>query len=62
MQIIESRRQYNADRRVAEESIVTASRARIGLSVPQEQRLYAAAPATAELAARILFYRVRSSC
>lgn len=52
-------RQDNADHYVAEESIVTAPRARTGLFVPQEQRLYVAAPAVADTPARILVYQVR---
>ena len=52
-------RQDHADRYSAEESIVTAARARTGLFVPREQRLYVAAPAAADTAARILVYQVR---
>ena len=44
---------------VAEESIPTAPRARTGLFVPEEGRLYVAAPAVADTAARILVYQMR---
>ena len=51
-------RQETRDRYVAETSIATAPRARTGLFVPAERRLYVAAPATGSSPARLLVYRV----
>jgi len=52
-------RQDGPDRYVAEGSIKTAARARTGLFVPDEERLYVAAPADGPSPARLLVYRVR---
>lgn len=52
-------RQDAPDRYVAQESLDTAPRARTGLFVAEEERLYVAAPATGGAPARILVYRVR---
>jgi DNA-binding beta-propeller fold protein YncE len=52
-------RQDSPDRYVIEESVDTATRARTGLFVPEEERLYVAAPAAGATPARILVYRVR---
>ena len=52
-------RQDGPDRYVLETSVRTAPGARTGLLVPEEARLYVAAPANAALPARVLAYRVR---
>jgi DNA-binding beta-propeller fold protein YncE len=52
-------RQATADRYLHEASVKTAPRARTGLFVPEEERLYVAAPAVGTAPARILVYRVR---
>jgi hypothetical protein len=52
-------RQETPDRYAMEESLVTAGRARTGLFVPEEDRLYVAAPAAGMTPARLLVYRVR---
>jgi hypothetical protein len=52
-------RQESPDRYVNERSIETAARARTGLFVPEESRLYVAAPAAGPSGARVLVYRVR---
>jgi YVTN family beta-propeller protein len=52
-------RQETPDRYVLEGSIDTAPRARTGLFVPEEGRLYVAAPAWSVSPARVLVYRVR---
>jgi hypothetical protein len=52
-------RQDSADQYMIESSIETASRARTGLFVPEESRLYVAAPASGSTPARILVYRVQ---
>ena len=52
-------RQEGADRYVAEASLPTAPRARTGLFVPEDRKLYVAAPASGDTPARILAYRVR---
>ena len=52
-------RQESPDRYVVHESVKTAPRARTGLFVPEEDRLYVAAPAEGSMAARILVFRVR---
>jgi DNA-binding beta-propeller fold protein YncE len=49
----------SADRYTAQAQIVTAPRARTGLFVPEEDRLYVAVPATQGTPARILVYRIR---
>ena len=46
------------DRYAMVETIETAPRARTGLLVPEEGRLYVAAPAVGKTSARILVYRV----
>jgi DNA-binding beta-propeller fold protein YncE len=51
-------RQETPDRYVVEGSIDTAPRARTGLFVPEEGRLYVAAPASGASPARVLAYRV----
>lgn len=51
-------REEGPDRYVAEGSIDTAPRARTGLFVPEERRLYVAAPASGKSPARVLVYRV----
>ena len=51
-------RQVTPDSYVVEESIKTAARARTGLYVPEESRLYVAAPANATSSARVLVFRV----
>jgi DNA-binding beta-propeller fold protein YncE len=51
--------QVTPDRYVIDESIETAPRARTGLFVPEEGRLYVAAPGSGVAPARILVYRVR---
>jgi DNA-binding beta-propeller fold protein YncE len=52
-------RQESPDQYVIESSTQTAPRARTGLFVPEESRLYVAAPATGSSSARVLVYRVR---
>ena len=52
-------RQETPDRYTHEGSVNTAPRARTGLLVPEEARLYVAAPAVGDAPARILVYRVR---
>jgi DNA-binding beta-propeller fold protein YncE len=52
-------RQESADRYAQEGSVRTAARARTGLFVPGEGRLYVAAPTVDRTPARILVYRVR---
>jgi len=52
-------RQQAGDSYVVESSISTSPRARTGLFVPEEDRLYVAAPAVGASAARILVYRVQ---
>jgi DNA-binding beta-propeller fold protein YncE len=52
-------RQETPDRYVHEASIKTAPRARTGLFVPEDDKLYVAAPAAGKAAARILVYRTR---
>ena len=52
-------REDDPERYVAEESIPTAPRARTGLFVPEEGRLYVAAPAVDDMPARILVYQTR---
>src|SRR6266545_1248759 len=52
-------RQENPDRYSLERTVGTAPRARTGLFVPEEGRLYVAAPAVGTLPARLLAYRVR---
>jgi hypothetical protein len=44
---------------VVEKSLDTAPRARTGLFVPEEAKLYVAAPASGAAPARILVYRAR---
>ncbi|MDB5905673.1 MAG: hypothetical protein JWM26_4551 [Betaproteobacteria bacterium] len=51
-------RRENADRYLLESSIKTAAGARTGLFVPDEERLYVAAPATAGRPAHLLVYRI----
>lgn len=48
----------NDNRYVHERSIETAPRARTGLFVPEESKLYVAAPATGGSPARVLVYRI----
>ena len=52
-------RQEDADHYVREGSVKTAPRARTGLFVPEEARLYAAAPMVDKTPARILVFGVR---
>jgi DNA-binding beta-propeller fold protein YncE len=52
-------RQETPDRYVLEDTIVTAPRARTGLFVPMESKLYVAAPAAASAPARVLVYHTR---
>ena len=52
-------RQHGPDRYVVQESIKTSARARTGLFVPEESRLYVAAPANGNSPARVLVFRVR---
>jgi DNA-binding beta-propeller fold protein YncE len=52
-------RQDTPDRYALEASIDTAPRARTGLFVPEEARLYVAAPAAASTPARILIFQIR---
>lgn len=51
-------RQESPDRYVSEQAVATSPRARTGLFVPEEGRLYVAAPASGQLPARLLTYRV----
>jgi hypothetical protein len=50
-------RQQTVDRYAHEVSVATAARARTGLFVPEQRRLYVAAPASGGNAARVLVYR-----
>jgi hypothetical protein len=52
-------RQDSPDRYVLEGTVKTAPRTRTGLWVPEEGKLYVAAPASGAAAARVLAYRVR---
>ena len=52
-------RQQDRDHYSLESTVSTAPRARTGLFVPENQRLYVAAPAVGASPARILAYRVR---
>jgi hypothetical protein len=52
-------RQETPDRYAPEASLKTAPRARTGLFVPEEDKLYVAAPAVDSTPARILVYRVQ---
>ena len=52
-------RQETPDRYTRESSVDTAPRARTGLFVPEEGKLYVAAPAVGTLPARVFAYRVR---
>jgi len=52
-------RHEGADRYGVESSIASAPRARTGLFVPEENRLYVAAPAAGTSGARVLVYRVQ---
>jgi hypothetical protein len=52
-------RQDGADRYVREASVTTAPRARTGLLVPEEDRLYVAAPAALGTPARVLVFRLQ---
>jgi len=52
-------RQEGADQYVREKPVKTAPRARTGLFVPEEQKLYVAAPAVGSAGARILVYSIR---
>ena len=52
-------RHEGGDRYVLESSVSTSPRARTGLFVPEEDRLYVAAPAVGSSTARILVYRVQ---
>jgi DNA-binding beta-propeller fold protein YncE len=52
-------RQEPGNRYVIEESLATAAGARTGLFIPSEGKLYVAAPARGEKAARILVYAIR---
>jgi DNA-binding beta-propeller fold protein YncE len=52
-------RQHDADRYSPEGTVRTAARARTGLFVPEEGRLYVAAPAIGTSPARLLAYRLR---
>lgn len=51
-------RQQSPDKYVVEQSVDTSARARTGLFVPEEARLYVAVPASAKSPARLLAYRV----
>lgn len=51
-------RQETGDRYVTETSVKTAERARTGLFVPEDGKLYIAAPASGPSPARVLVYRV----
>jgi DNA-binding beta-propeller fold protein YncE len=55
---VEVIRQESPDKYTVEQSVGTAPRARTGLFVSQEARLYVAAPASAGSPARLLVYRV----
>jgi len=52
-------RAESPDRYASEGSIPTAPRARTGLFVPEEGKLYVAAPAIGASAARVLVYQAR---
>jgi DNA-binding beta-propeller fold protein YncE len=52
-------RQETPDRYVAEGSVKTAAKARTGLFVPEEGKLYVAAPASMTAPARVLVYAIR---
>lgn len=52
-------RQESADRYVHESSVKTAPRARTGLFVPEEGRLYVAAPAAGSSVARVLVFHIQ---
>jgi hypothetical protein len=52
-------RQEAADQYSLEASITTAPRARTGLFVPEEGKLYVAAPSAGSEPARVLVYAVR---
>lgn len=52
-------RQNDADHYSPEGTVRTAARARTGLFVPEERRLYVAAPAIGTSAAKLLAYRLR---
>jgi len=52
-------RQESADRYAHESAVQTAPRARTGLFVPEDRRLYVAAPAEGTSPARVLVYEVR---
>ena len=52
-------RQDTVDQYALEATIKTAPRARTGLFVPEQGRLYVAAPADGSNPARVLIYRVR---
>jgi len=52
-------RQETPDRYVAEGSVKTAPKARTGLFVPEEGKLYVAAPASMTTRARVLVYAIR---
>ncbi|TAK82605.1 MAG: hypothetical protein EPO20_21325 [Betaproteobacteria bacterium] len=52
-------RQESPDRYIKEDSVKTAPRARTGLFVPEDEKLYVAAPAAGSSPARVLVYRVR---
>lgn len=52
-------RQETPDRYVPEVSIKTSPRARTGLFVPEQERLYVAAPADGSSPARVLVYQVK---
>ncbi|HEY8068018.1 MAG TPA: hypothetical protein VIF38_03925, partial [Burkholderiales bacterium] len=52
-------RQQDRDHYSLESTVSTAPRARTGLFVPENQRLYVAAPATGTAPARVLAYRIR---
>jgi len=55
---VEVIRQESPDKYTVEQSVGTAPRARTGVFVPQEARLYVAAPASAGSPARLLVFRV----
>jgi DNA-binding beta-propeller fold protein YncE len=56
---IDTFRTESRDRYTSEGSIQTAPRARTGLFVPEDGKLYVAAPATGALPARVLVYQAR---
>jgi hypothetical protein len=56
---VDAFRQDDADHYSQIGTVTTAARARTGLFVPEEGRLYVAAPATGKAPARILVYRAR---